>query len=96
MNANADPAVVREHLEECANKGNLDVADRTLHPDYVWHGPGNDVQGIEASKQMLSAYRSALPDIHFGIEDQVTKGDTVWTWWIVKGTHKGDGTPGNA
>ena len=90
MGANADPAVVRENVEECGNKGNLSAADHILHPDYVWHGPGADVEGIEASKQMLGAYRAAFPDLHFTIEEQVTRGDKVWTWWTVEGTHEGE------
>ena len=35
-------------------------------------------------------YRSAFPDVHMEIEDQIAEGDRVATRWVASGTHEGD------
>ena len=35
-------------------------------------------------------YRSAFPDVHMQIEDQIAEGDRVATRWVASGTHEGD------
>jgi len=34
-------------------------------------------------------YRTAFPDVHFTIEDQIAEGDRVVTRWTARGTHQG-------
>ena len=85
-------AVVRRMLDELFNKGNLDLAEELLAPDFVEHDPAmpEDLHGIEAFKQYVSGYRSAFPDIHIEVEDQVAEGDRVATRWTGTGTHEGE------
>jgi predicted ester cyclase len=35
-------------------------------------------------------YRSAFPDLHVEIEEQLAEGDLVATRWTATGTHEGD------
>jgi len=35
-------------------------------------------------------FRSAFPDVHFSVEDQVVEGDKVVTRWRGSGTHQGN------
>lgn len=35
-------------------------------------------------------YRSAYPDTHFTVEDQIAEGDKVVTRWTGRGTHQGE------
>ncbi len=35
-------------------------------------------------------YRTAFPDIHFTVEDQIAEGDKLVTRFTITGTHKGE------
>jgi steroid delta-isomerase-like uncharacterized protein len=85
-------AVVRRFLEEIFNEGNLDAADELFAPDYVLHDPAvpEEVRGPEGIKRYVSMYRSAYPDTHITIEDQIAEGDKVVTRWTGQGTHEGE------
>ena len=50
---------------------------------------GIDV-GREGAKQFVTMFRTAFPDLHFTIEDQIAEGDMVVTRWTARGTHRGD------
>jgi steroid delta-isomerase-like uncharacterized protein len=66
-------------------------ADEILAPDVVFHGaiPDGDLDGLEAVKGFLAAYRAAFPDAVSTVEDQIAEGDTVATRWRAHGTHSG-------
>lgn len=85
-------AVIREALEEVANKGNYDAAGRLLDPDYVGHStvPEMETRGIEGYKQFYRMLRAAFPDLHIDIEEQIAEGDKVVTRFTAHGTHDGD------
>ncbi len=76
MSPEENKAVVRRFLEEVFGGGNLELADELFAPDYVLHDPGvpGEVHGPEGMKQYMSMYRSAYPDTHFTIEDQIAEG----------------------
>ena len=85
-------ALTRRSIEEIWNKGNLAVADELIAANSVTHDPAtpNPGSGPEATKQQASMYRTAFPDLHITIEDQVAEGDQVVTRWTARGTHRGD------
>jgi predicted SnoaL-like aldol condensation-catalyzing enzyme len=67
-------AIVRRVIDELLNgQGNLDVADELFAPEYVGHNPASpqDTRGPEGVKGFASMFRSAFPDVHFSVEDQV-------------------------
>ena len=76
MSAEENKALARRVLEEMFNKGNLDVADELLAPDYVDHDPAmpEDIHGPDGFKQYVSGYLSAFSDLHLEIEDQIAEG----------------------
>ncbi len=92
MSAEENKALARRVIEEMFNKGNLDVADELLAPDYVDHDPAmpEDIHGPEGFKQYVSGYRSAFSDLHIEIEEQIAEGDLVATRWTGTGTHDGE------
>jgi steroid delta-isomerase-like uncharacterized protein len=92
MSAEESKALARRVLEEMFNKGNLDVADELLAPNYVDHDPAmpEDIHGPEGFKEYVGAFRSAFSDLHLEIEDQVAEGDKVVTRWTGTGTHDGE------
>jgi len=83
-------AIARRIFEEVWNQGKLDVIDEIFDVNYVSHGFGELPPGPEGFKQFVSIYRTAFPDTHFIIEDQIAEGDKVVTRWIVRATHKGE------
>jgi steroid delta-isomerase-like uncharacterized protein len=84
-------AIFRRYVEEVGNEGNLDLVDE-IFSDYVSHQPDGSVleRGPEDVKQFMGEFRSAFPDFHTTIEDQIAEGDRVATRWTMRGTHEGE------
>ena len=87
--AQDNKALCRRLVNEVINQGNLATADALVGSNYIYHGPGFELRGLEGFKQMVTTYRTAFPDLHMTIEDQVAEGDRVVTRWTVSGTHTG-------
>src|SRR5215207_4204368 len=89
--AEENKALARRVMEELFNEGNLDAAEELIAPDFVDHDPAmpEDVRGPEGFKEYVRAFRSAFPDLHVRIEDQVAEGDKVVQRWTGTGTHDG-------
>jgi predicted ester cyclase len=84
--AEENKALVRRFFEEVYNRGNLDVADELLAPDFAWKLPGKDA-AKEVYKQWIASQLAASSDLHFSIEEQVAEGAKVVTRLIGSGTH---------
>src|SRR5215218_9261215 len=84
--AEENKALVRHLFEEVYNRGNLDVADEVLAPDFAWKLPSEDA-GIEVYKQWIASQLAASSDLHFSIEEQIAEGEKVVTRLIGSGTH---------
>jgi predicted ester cyclase len=87
MSAEENKALVRRFTEEVYNRGNLDVADELLAPDFVDHDvfPGEEA-GIEGYKRGVAKQRASSSDLHFSIEEQIAEGDKVLSRVIGSGT----------
>jgi len=84
-------AIARRDFEQVWNKGNLDTVDEIFAADGVGHMPGSpDIHSLEGTKQYVTMYRNAFPDIHFTIEDEIAQGDKVVIRWTCRGTHQGE------
>ena len=92
MSTEANKAIARRHFEELWNKGDLAVADEIYSTNAVGHDPTNPQHGgyPECEKEMVVRDRTALPDTHVTIEDQIAEGDQVVTRWTARGTHTGE------
>lgn len=86
MNLELNKAIVRDYLDEIVNKANMAAFDRYLSDDVVFNGSRAFRQHYPAR---LQAIRSAFPDHHLTIEDQVAEGDKVVTRVTFHGTHQG-------
>jgi predicted ester cyclase len=73
-------ALVRRFIEEVYNRGNMDVADELLAPNFVSR---DALTGEEASredlKREIAEQAAASSDLHFSIEEQIAEGDKVVT-----------------
>ena len=79
---------------EIVAKGSLETLEDALQEVYadtiVMHEPNEDVRGIEGLKQFVSMIRSALPNLHITLEDDVAEGEKVVSRWRAQGTHQGE------
>jgi steroid delta-isomerase-like uncharacterized protein len=91
MSLAENKAIARRGWEEIWNKGNLTIAHEHYAPTYVSHMPGNsDLHGPEGHNQLVMMYRTAFPDLHFTVEDQIAEGDKVVNRVTATGTHLGE------
>ena len=81
MSTEENKALARRLIEEAWNQGNLATVDELLAPDQP--------PSRELYKQYIVRTRTAFPDFHATIEEQVAEGDLVVTRWSVQGTHQG-------
>jgi serine phosphatase RsbU (regulator of sigma subunit)/predicted ester cyclase len=81
-------ALVRRFNEEIYNRGNMDVADELLAPNFVAR---DALTGEEASrdelKREIAEQAATSSDLHFSIEEQIAEGDKVVIRTIGSGTH---------
>ncbi len=84
--------LVRRLFEEVWNKGNLQVTDDLLTPNYAHHDSSTpDLgRGPEGEKKRATLYHTAFPDLRLTVEDIIAEGETVVARWSCRGTHKGD------
>ena len=92
MSLEENKAITRRFLDEIFAGGNLELVDELFAPNFVLHDPSvpQEVRGLEAMKQYITMYRTAYPDTHFTVEDQIAEGDEVVTRWTGQGTHQGE------
>ena len=98
MSSETNKTVSRRFFEEVFSRGRLNLLDEIIAKDHVNSGPGSLPglpNGPEGTKQLVTVYRNAFPDVDFTINEQIAEGDKVVTRWTAKGTHKGElmGTP---
>jgi steroid delta-isomerase-like uncharacterized protein len=97
--AEENKALVLRFLEEVWNRGNLDVIDGCIAPEFVQHDPATpeEMRCPADARRYVQMNRSAFPEIRITVEDQLSEGDKVATRVTVRGTHRGEleGMPPN-
>ncbi len=87
----ADPKdLVRRLVDRGQNRGELDVIDEVLAPNFVDHSP---LSGLSADREgvriLFGALREAFPDLRVTILRQVAEAGLVATHKLFEGTHRG-------
>ena len=86
----AAPSLVRCIFDQAFNQGDLDVVDELVAADAAAHLAS---WGVPASrlglKQIIANLRSAFPDLHCTIEDEISAGDKLAAHWTMHGMHTG-------
>ena len=91
MTVSENKAVISSFLEEVLNQGRLERVDDLVAVDFVEVDPfPGQKQGREGLKQVISAFRTAFPDIHWEIEEMVGEGEKVFSRFTWRGTHRGE------
>src|SRR4051812_27424839 len=84
-------AIVRQFIEDVLNQGNVDETGKYFHEDVVEQVPlPRQGPGLGGLKDVLRGFRSAFPDIHWTVEEQIEEGDKVVTRFIWSGTHRAE------
>ena len=84
-------ALARKFFEEAWGKGNLAAVDEFIAAEYVMYPIASGLQpGPEGTKQAITTYRTAFPDLQVTVEDIFAAGDRVAFRWNFRGTHLGD------
>jgi predicted ester cyclase len=83
-------ALIERLFDEVINRGNLDVADELISPDFVDHGPMGEMFGAEQFKDLVKMWRGAVPDVHCSVEDWFESGEMAGWNVRVTGTHSGE------
>jgi steroid delta-isomerase-like uncharacterized protein len=91
MSNEENKALVRHFVEEAQSRGNISAVDQFLTPDFV---DQSALLGLpptrEGVKQLFTMLRTALPDLHATIHEQVAEGNKVVTRKTLSGTHHGE------
>jgi serine phosphatase RsbU (regulator of sigma subunit)/ketosteroid isomerase-like protein len=89
--AEENKALVRRFLEEHMAKGNLDVIDELLSPDFVDRSllPGQGPTR-EDFKRSVAEILTAYPVTSFTVEEQITEGDRVVTKYRQSAISRGE------
>jgi steroid delta-isomerase-like uncharacterized protein len=81
---------MRRFVAQVINNGDFQVLEEVIQPNYVHHSPDQVIQGPEALRDLLTAYRTAFPDLHIEIEELVSAGNKTVISFTLSGTHEGD------
>jgi predicted ester cyclase len=83
--------LVRRALEGIYTKGDLELANELIHPDFVDHEPSHPGQptGPESVRQTVRRLRSAFGELRFEVEDEIAEGDKVVQLVTMSGRHTG-------
>jgi steroid delta-isomerase-like uncharacterized protein len=75
-------------LFEGINNQDLEVLDRLLNTDFLWHG-NNDQSKVDYQND-VEAVIAAFPDAKWVIEDILGEEDRIVVRWTFRGTHRKD------
>ena len=91
MPSHENKRLARRVLEELFEQGDLDAADRLIHPEFVNHeAPPDNPQGPEGLKETVSWLRGLWGPMHADIEDELCEGDKVVARVTMHGRHVGE------
>jgi steroid delta-isomerase-like uncharacterized protein len=77
-------------FDHAFNEGELAVVDELVTADAITHatswGLPNNRTGL---KQLILAFRTAFPDLHCIVQEEIAQGDRTAVHWTMRGTHQG-------
>lgn len=89
MSAEFNKAVIREFMERAFNQGDLTAVDTHLAATSVDHQEPVDTNFCTHLKQVITALRTAFPDLHFELHEVLAEGNVVAFRSTMTGTHLG-------
>jgi predicted ester cyclase len=83
--------LVRRALEEIYARGDLELVNELVHPDFVDDDPRHPelATGPDSVKQTVQSLQGAFDGLRFEVEDEIAEGDKVVQRVIMSGRHTG-------
>jgi predicted ester cyclase len=82
-------AIVRRFLDLVWNRGELSAIDGLVDDEFTNFGvrrPG----GHAGMRHIVTVWRTAFPDLHYEIQEEIVHDDKVVTRGLMRGTHLGE------
>lgn len=90
MPSKSSGSLLRQLLENAFEHGAFAVVDEILAPGSLSHTAAWGVPPTrEGLKRLIALFRSAFPDLHCTVEDEIRSGDKLAAHWTLRGTHTG-------
>jgi hypothetical protein len=90
MPADQPDSLIRGLIDIAFNLGNFSAIEELFAPESITHIPAwgmpNNRLGL---KQLIAGFRTAFPDLHCTVEDEIYTEDKVAAHWTLRGTHQG-------
>jgi len=88
----ADAKLIVKRLFEEPWKGNFDVIDEFVAPNYVGYDPAEPepIRGPAGARENIEKYLAGFPGGGITVDDQIVDGDKVATRWTGRGTQTGE------
>jgi steroid delta-isomerase-like uncharacterized protein len=90
MSADRIDSLIRRIFDNAFNQGRLAVVDELVARASITHTSAWGMPAHrEGLKRLIATLRSAFPDLHCTVEDEIRAGDKVAARWTMRGTHTG-------
>ena len=90
MSATQLRSPINRLFAEALNQGNLAVVDDVMALGQFAHNEfTGGTNGPEGFKRLIATFRTAFPDLHCTVENEIREGDQVAAHWTMRGTHMG-------
>jgi steroid delta-isomerase-like uncharacterized protein len=84
-------SLVRQFIKEVLNAGDIEATGKYFHDDVVEQVPfPGQGPGLSGLKDVLRGLRTAFPDMHWSVEEQIEAGDKVLSRFQWSGTHRAE------
>lgn len=91
MTPDSERMIVDQLIDEGFNRGNFDVVDELVSPEFKTEQLPPDVPvGPDGLKAVIGMWRSSFPDLRFTSDEQISEPGKVVNRWTVRGTHDGE------
>ena len=88
---NTNSAIVRAFVDSVLNKGEIDASGQFFWEDMVEQVPlPGQGPGLAGLQHVLRGLRTAFPDMHWIVAEQIAAGDKVVTRFEWTGTHRAE------
>ena len=83
--------LARRALEEIYAKGDLELVEELVHPDFADHDPAHPDQprGPESVRETVRNLHGMFSELRFEVEDEIAEGDRVVQRVTMSGRHTG-------
>ena len=87
MSLEENKTIIRRVINAINNRNPASL-DELIAPDFVYHTPTLQIQGLKAMKQGVLEELQSFPDLHVNIEDIMAEGEKVCVRLRETATHK--------